>query len=250
MAARLQSPATQSPEATKTLCGGGSPAITFNTININGTGIFEMGGSATISGNYLSGGSGSNYGVNVTNGTTNIQNNSFTQYPSHEAILLGSTGGVVTGSVYGNTISGCMYPLGFPGDTIPSITFNANNISGCSLLGINLNVSLASTTITNYGIPYIVSGMTVNSGATVHISPGAILKIKGSTLINVRGTLNAIGTPANPIIFTSLRDDSAGGDTNNDGSVTTPQPNDWNYIGITKGNFDYVTLSMAMKHSI
>jgi RHS repeat-associated protein len=224
----------------------GSPNISSNNINnSSNTGIYVSNGSPTISGNSLSGGSGNNYGVVIAGGTVTIESNNISQFPNYEAIKLGSAGATVSGSVYGNTISSCKYPLGFTGDRIPSITFNANDISGCSLNGINLSVSLASGTIPTYSLPYVVSGLSINSGATVDISPGSIFKMPNTKSLFVNGTLNTNGTADSPVIFTSLKDDTFGGDTNNDGTATTPQPGDWNLINLaasSKIDFNYATI--------
>ena len=61
--------------------------------------------------------------------------------------------------------------------------------------------------------------VTVPQGGTLMVNPGAIVKLGGETgSVIVAGTLDAQGTVAQPVIFTSYRDDSAGGDTNNNGA--------------------------------
>ena len=79
----------------------------------------------------------------------------------------------------------------------------------------------------------------IPSGVTVTIAPGAIVKFAPGTQIIVQpgGTLNALDTSVAPIIFTSLYDDSAGGDSDLDGGVNTPHPGDWAGIAVVGGQF-------------
>ncbi len=90
---------------------------------------------------------------------------------------------------------------------------------------------------------YIASySVTVASGVTLTLQPGTIIKFASGCSLNVNGTLDARGTLAAPIVFTSLKDDENGGDTNGDGTKTLPNPGDW--IGVYN-NGGTVKLTLA-----
>jgi len=81
---------------------------------------------------------------------------------------------------------------------------------------------------------------------TLTIKPGAIIKFhptEGPTLaMSGSGTVIAKGTASNPVVFTSYKDDSKGGDTNGDGNATSPSVKDWGNIstnGMNGSEFKY-----------
>lgn len=89
------------------------------------------------------------------------------------------------------------------------------------------------------GSVYRVSGtVTVASGATLTIPAGTILKFDpgAQMTVNSGGTLRSLGTRASPVVFTSIKDDGHGGDTNGDGDATYPAPGDWKTVKIAGGN--------------
>jgi hypothetical protein len=87
----------------------------------------------------------------------------------------------------------------------------------------------ASETWLGSFVHLVTGNLTVPAGGTLTINPGAVVKFAAGFGITVTagGSLNAPGTVASPIAFTSIKDDNVGGDSNGDGSATTPAAGDW-----------------------
>ena len=114
-------------------------------------------------------------------------------------------------------------------------------------------VSGTISTNTTWGLggsPYVFAGdVTVASGVTLTLEPGVVVKLDSGDELDVDGTLLADGTSGQPIVFTSIKDDTAGGDTNGDGGATTPAAGDWyelNFSSPGSGSvLDYVEVRYA-----
>ena len=109
---------------------------------------------------------------------------------------------------------------------------------------------ISTSTWSKYGSPYVIEDeVTVSDDATLTVDPGAVVKFDregdvGGDL-QVRGTLQAEGTEQDSVVFTSIRDDSYGGDTNGDGDSTSASPGDWGGISFmeeSEGVLDHAVL--------
>ena len=101
---------------------------------------------------------------------------------------------------------------------------------------INSDIISTDTVWTKAAGPYVIyQTPTIEVGATLTIEPGTIIKSDLLEGVDVYGRLVTDGTAGDPVYFTSLYDDSVGGDTDGDGGLITPNSGDWEGINLFDG---------------
>lgn len=111
-----------------------------------------------------------------------------------------------------------------------------------SVIEITEDIATATTWETGK-VYFIKDGYIQVKAATLTIQPGAIIKFNEGAAISVcdGAVVKAKGTATQPIIFTSIRDDQHGGDTNGDGA-SQGEAGDWHNIVLRNVNghvFEY-----------
>lgn len=168
-----------------------------------------------------------NYAVYATNGNIvkgcDIRN-------SYRAVYFGNDAQIIN-----NTFSNIdYYPLARLVNKGAPVLLG-NSISNVGHIGILISgfaddsPTLKSMDFAGFtNVAYIIENtQTINAGNVVTVDPGVAIKFKSGGLLNVNGALKAIGKANNKIIFTSINDDSAAGDSNNNGTASTPGSSDW-----------------------
>jgi hypothetical protein len=100
----------------------------------------------------------------------------------------------------------------------------------------NNNIISTDTIWTKDDGTYVIyQDILVDSGITLTIEKGTIIKFESNTGMNVLGNLIVNGTDIEKVYFTSLYDDSIGGDTDGNGGLYEPYYSDWGGMYVFDG---------------
>jgi hypothetical protein len=178
-----------------------SPVIHHNTFAYNGYGINMLVGGdgdiqASVHDNLFS---GNEYGL-VAAASTNVA---------------GSALPAIQNNTFENNVT---YPLGLQGSAFPSYsgnTFSGNLHPAISVQGQMHDDGLWES-VPGEGsldLPYVLTGnYQVSKTHQLTLPAGTVVK-SGGPALNVNGVLNALGTPGERVVFTSLNDNEFGGVT-------------------------------------
>ena len=199
----------------------GRPTITNSTITGNNVGIQieEVGSSKpTISDNTISG--NTTWGIESLGGTTLDARYNFWGSPLGPTVASNPTG---NGDAITSNIDYTPWRDG-SGMNLP-VTTVADNIT-------------SSTTWESGNVYHVTTDIAVNSGITLTVEGGTIVKFASGVSMTVNGSLISNGTAGALVTFTSDRDDAAGGDSNGDEDATVPGPGNWDLIRLSGSGSD------------
>jgi len=236
---------------------GGSPVLDSNTITGNsGHGLYlehSYAGSPTIQNNTIS----NNIQCGIWNGNTllpTIADNAITDNGDWGIYFYN---GILPPVPTGNTITGNKRSMRIPVSAMPNTTdgniLAPNDINGVWLIGNDRHSDLqlerlytgTDHELSTYGFEGYVN---LRGNAKLTVDPGVIVKMYSGARLDVYdGALSAIGTADDPVVFTSYRDDSWGGDFNADGNSTVPINGDWSRIYISNQAID---AECAIDHAV
>jgi hypothetical protein len=184
------------------------------------------------------GGSSSAYGSVYVNGATVALNQCSIQTGLNDGLLL-TSGAQVAATDLG--ISGCNRPVNLGSgdvglDLAGTVALAANTVPQiyCGFSSLSADMTLDAADVA-YFFAYSV---TVPASRTLTLGPGTGVKLTNSASITVDGSFRSLGSALSPNLITSIHDDNLFGDTNGNGSATSPAAGNWQSVRFNDGSVD------------
>lgn len=150
------------------------------------------------------------HGLRLHSNSIEISNSTFSNNNKSGVYASGDvTNLVITGNTFTNNIVHAVYL-----DDIHSINDCSGNSGNGNGSGFGIAGKLKGNSKLSGSFPFVIWNLEVNNNITLTIEEGVIVKFGTDNELYVWGTLNVNGTPQKPVVFTSFKDDSHGGDTN------------------------------------
>lgn len=194
---------------------------------------------------------GSSGTVSFENASGTLQNSKIETASSHGLICNGNAEPLLDNVIFQSCTSAPVGMSLLSNPQFSNITFLSNGYTGIRITDVTLssNATLNKRSIAGIeNVAYLIDkSLTVGQNAILTINNGVVIKFvyysgsypsyKGKIIVN--GAFKAIGTSEEPIYFSSDRDDSVGGDSNNDGNTTVPGKGDWYCLEINSSSLSF-----------
>ena len=204
------------------------------------------GGSAALTHTRVSYGGWSEY-VNLSKsgtGSLTLDHARLTHAPNGLAVSSNTGALQASASSFTDNGNGVWLGVDTSSDFLDAGCSFASNTHDVALQGGTMGASATWALKSAYSM-FLQGNLTVANGATLTVAPGTVVKPAYAAGLFVKGAISALGTVGSPVYFTDERDDTVGGDANNDGDASAPGPGRWRGIQLSEGGsgrFDYTTI--------